>query len=175
MDEWSLSFLRGEERGYDHFFRLYFKALHFFAFKILSNETDAEDIVQECFARLWARRDLVKNADHIRSFLYTNVRNACISQLRKRKIKVVSGDFDEEQLLDSVLQDSEDHMIESEMLRLISEAASQLPARMKEIFFLYYINGKTDEQISQLLHISAFTVRNQRRRSIAIIRGKLNT
>lgn len=173
LDEFALSFQRGEERGYDHFFRLYFKALHFFAFKILNNESDAEDIVQECFSSLWAKHGTLNNALSIRSFLYTTVRNACISRLRKKKLSVVSLEGDPDFGPEFGEPDYEKVLIKTEMLREVYAAGEQLTGRLLEVFRLCFIEGKQDSEISSILGTSPNTVRNQRRRIIEILRQKV--
>lgn len=174
LDELALSFQRGEERGYDHFFRLYFRHLCFFAASIVNNEEDAEDIVQACFSKMWARHATINNASSIRSFLYTAVRNACISQLRKRKLSVVSLDANPEFSLEFGEQDYEKVLIEAETIREVYTAAEQLTGRAAEVFRLYFIEGKDDFEIGELLHTSPHTVRNQRKRAIEILRKNLS-
>ena len=60
-------------------FQEYYRPLCLYAMHYLSGDVDAaEDVVQDCFVRLWQRE-----ADNDRAFLYTAVRNACIDRLRR--------------------------------------------------------------------------------------------
>ena len=173
LNEFALSFQRGEERGYDHFFRLYFRSLCFFAGSLLNNKQDAEDIVQACFTKLWPKHAVLSSASSIKSFLYTSVRNACISQLRKRKLSVISLDGHPEFSREFGEPDYEKILIRTEMLREIYAAGEQLTGRLAEVFRLYFIEGKNDLEISTLLGTSRNTVRNQRKRAIEVLRQKI--
>ena len=171
-EQYAQAFQLGEEKAYDYFFRLYFRSLCYFARNILHHTHDAEDLVQECFAKLWHKHSSLNNPSSIRNFLYSTVRNACIDLLRKKKQYVNSCNFEE-----SITEDPqtvyEDTLIKAEVLREIYKSMESLPARMKEVFQLYYLQGKNDREISELLNISPNTVRNQRTRALAWLRKKI--
>lgn len=60
-------------------FQEYYRPLCLYAMHYLCGDVDtAEDVVQECFVRLWQRE-----ANNDKAFLYTAVRNACIDRLRR--------------------------------------------------------------------------------------------
>ncbi|MBN8876800.1 MAG: RNA polymerase sigma-70 factor [Sphingobacteriales bacterium] len=168
-----LTFPIGEDNTYDYFFRLYFKALCFFAQNILRDKYSPEDIVQDCFVKFWQKRAGIKNPESVKTYLYRMVRNACIDKLRSKELRTkivpVPHDLSEE---DQYII-YEDNLIKSELLRDIYLQMNELPDRIKQVFQLYYLQGKNETEIGQMLKTSPHTVRNQRVRGIALLRRKV--
>ncbi len=171
-EDWVQAFQNGEEKGYDFFFRQYFSALSFFANKILKNESDAKDVVQDCFVKLWSGQATLKKPSAIKSFLYTTVHNASLNFLRDKKgadrreaeIQQDAGIADENWL---------DQVIQAEMIREIYAHIHSLPPRMQEVFRKYYLEGKNCNEIAGDLQTSPATVRKQRARALTLLREKL--
>lgn len=64
----------------DSVFKRLYRPLCLYAAHYLSGDLDAaEDVVQDCFVRLWQH-----GAKDERAFLYAAVRNACIDSLRRK-------------------------------------------------------------------------------------------
>ena len=58
--------------------------LLYVATKMLENEDDAKDLVQEVFLKLWYLRDTLHRYDSIPAFAVTMIKNLCIDRLRVR-------------------------------------------------------------------------------------------
>jgi len=56
--------------------------------KMLENESDAEDSVQEVFLKLWSIRDTLHRYDSIPALAVTTIKNLCIDRLRVRDREV---------------------------------------------------------------------------------------
>ena len=55
------------------------------AFRMLGNEEEAEDIVQESMITVWRSLNKLRTPEGFKSWLYRIVINKCYDQLRKRK------------------------------------------------------------------------------------------
>jgi len=66
---------------------LHGKLLHV-AKKMLENENDAKDLVQEVFLKLWYLRDTLHQYNSIPAFAVTMIKNLCIDRLRIRNREV---------------------------------------------------------------------------------------
>ncbi|MET0461655.1 MAG: sigma-70 family RNA polymerase sigma factor [Chitinophagaceae bacterium] len=165
------AFANGEVKGYDYIFRRYFKKLRVFAQNILPCQFDADDLVQDCFVRLWEKRAMLHSPSQIEGFLFTTVRNACYSILRKNQV----GHIDLDRIdISSEGSDSIEHsIIKAEMLSQLFSELDHLPERMGQVCKLYFIEGKDDREIARQFNTVAGTVRNQRHRAIRAIREKL--
>jgi RNA polymerase sigma-70 factor, ECF subfamily len=58
--------------------------LFYIALKMLEEQQDAEDAVQEVFLRLWHIRDSLDKYDSIQAFATTVTKNICVDKLRVR-------------------------------------------------------------------------------------------
>jgi RNA polymerase sigma-70 factor (ECF subfamily) len=58
------------------------------AMKLMGNEADAEDLVQETFLKLWNIREQLQALDNVDAFAVQITKNACIDRIRTRKSTV---------------------------------------------------------------------------------------
>ena len=160
---------REREKEFEDLYRLYSSRLVIFAYRILGNWQDAEDAVQECFVKLWDRPELMAGINAVKSYLYTSVRNSCINLIRK---KATHSKRDGDKRIQIHVDDSdvERHMIFAETVQLVHQKIAQLPPRMQEVFKLYYLEGKSYQEIGAILDTEPETVRNQRGKALRQIR-----
>ena len=155
-----------------HFFDLHHKSLCYFANRLVKDDLQAEDIVAECFLKLWERRDGFNTDQNVKAFLYISCRNACLNYLQHLKVKTSVQKLYLEQL-----ENGEDtilfEIIRTEVLDFVNKEVEELPGKMKEIFKLIYFNGKKTDEIATELNLSVQTVRNQKTKAIAILKTSL--
>ena len=171
-DQFIQAFQSGDEAAFDLFFRRHFQSLCFFANKILNNEEEAKDIVQNSFIKLWKISDTIKNRRAIKSYLYMIVRNECLDKVKKIKketgvIKSISIPEDE---WDGA---SISEVVYAETIKRVYDMIEELPKKMREVFKLYYVSGKNYSEIAATLHTSPETIRKQRMRALTLLKGKL--
>ena len=53
-----------------------------YAERLLENKSDAEDIIQEVFLKLWLMRDELKNYDSVDALLVTMTKRLCLNRLK---------------------------------------------------------------------------------------------
>lgn len=140
-------------------FRRYYRQLCLFALHFTGEAEAAEDIVQDAFVALWERSPEVRDP---KSYLFTSVRNACLSWLRQRN-----------NVADTLLETIPEEDLESladEEARLWS-AIDALPRKRRQIFLLAKRDGFKYEEIAARLGISVHTVRNQMSKALAALKG----
>lgn len=71
---------------FDSIFRRTYSRLYFYALSLLSDESDADDVVEEVFAGLWRRMDEIDLEDNIEGFLYRAVYTRSINVLKRRNV-----------------------------------------------------------------------------------------
>ncbi len=158
-------------------FREYYPRLCHFAWQMLHDKVVAEDIVedivQDAFMAYWNNRDAI--ADHdvaIKNFLYTTVRYSCFNINRREKVEqrfqslYQEEEFEEPQVLSNIIR--------AEVMNEIYKIIQSMPEGCQEIFRLGYLEGLTNPQIAEKLHISVNTVKTQKQRGLKIVKGKLN-
>lgn len=166
------SFLGGEEDGFDYLFRRYNSTLCFFANQFVKNLPEAEDIVSDVFIKIWEGRESFGHVEDMQSYLYKSVRNACLRWREKRRaeagnLKAAAGSPINEMSV-------EEGMIRTEVMRELHESIELLPTECKRIFTQLYLEGKTVKEIAEELKLSVSTVKTQKARALAFLRGKLS-
>jgi len=163
--------LAGDEGGLAFFFDAYYRPLAHFAYRLTSDQSLAEEIAAEAFVKLWDYRDRLTEEGSIKAWLYSTVRNSAIDHLRRaRRMRVnEQGLQAAEPLAQTVLQE----MIHAETIRQVVAVLQTLPPKCRQVFRLFFLQGKSYDEIARELQISPHTVRNQKIRAIRLIREKM--
>ena len=148
-----------EKEAFQELFYSWHRPLCFFASRIIKDQDVAEDLVQDVFVAFW-KYDLsaFPNEKTIRTFLYTSVRNGCLNYLRDLEIRA---------------RNDRKAVPESEVVTELFEAIDELPERCREIFYMAYLQEKEEKQIAELLRVSVNTVKTQKQRAKAYLKGRL--
>ena len=173
QNEYTLAFQRGEEKGFDFFFRELFPSLCFFANHILDNRCEAEDIASSAFIKIWKRHSQFNDAKNIRSYLYQIVRNDCFSFLQqKNRTAKVQKEIEYFNVVN--FEDNyESDIIRAEFYAELYLAINSLPKECRKVFTMLYIHGKTIKEISKELNLSPSTIKTQKSRGLVILRKKI--
>ena len=70
---------------FNHLIQRQSRKLYGFAFRILRNQEEAEDVVQEIFIKLWKMGEKLDEYKSIDALAITMTKNYCIDLLRKQK------------------------------------------------------------------------------------------
>lgn len=158
-------------RAFHELFREFYQALVLFAMRYGVIQSEAEDIVQELFVAVWEKKEKFISYTSFRVFLYTSVRNTCLNQIKHRKVEKKYVNYS---LLHAENALQEDHeMLEEELYRQLFSAVDELPLRCREVFLLH-LDGKKNEEIAELLHISLLTVKTQKKKAVHYLRERLS-
>jgi RNA polymerase sigma-70 factor (ECF subfamily) len=145
-------------RSFDQLFDCYAPALCRFAHGYLKSHADAEDAVQECFLKLWERRQSFDEGIIFEAYLYKSVYRSVLKYLRQQRYWVFE-ECGEETLIEEA---SPSKVVEYQELEQFYQAAmAQLPPRRREIFTLNRQQGFSHARIAQELNISIKCVENQ--------------
>ena len=156
---------------YSHFeslFREHYNALANYAFSILKNKENAEDIVQDIFVRLWQNTPDVISTPQVKFYLLTATKNNCISLLRKESGKVFVQPEDAHLSAPDIVPQARDG--HEDISSLINRALSTLPPQCLVIFRMSRFGKLTYQQIADELGLSVKTVENQVGKALRIMR-----
>lgn len=165
---------RWDDNSVDTLYDRYYKALVGYCGQITSDDTVAEDLVQELFFKLWEKKPVFNSMQHLKSYLYNSVRNLAINHLRHERVKDAHVvDLLTKQSVDEASNLQPDDFNEEEVYRQLFLCIDRLPPRQREIFLLA-MEGKKNQEIAALLSISTATVKVQKRRLIITLRKMLS-
>ncbi|THU39201.1 RNA polymerase sigma-70 factor [Niastella caeni] len=166
-------FLTPAENGQPFSFKDVFNELYpwlcFYAQSLVSSKDEAQDIVAECFAKLYGKMDAFKSKGDIKNYLVAIIKNACISYLRKQKTKIKYDNY-----LKYIQPFSEDNMelpaYEAEIIQKLYLEIDKLPEKMKQVFKLTYLERIPRDEVARLLNISPNTVKGHNARAMELLR-----
>lgn len=166
-------FLKAEDRvAFTEIYDRYWTVLFLHARKILRNDEEAEDIVQELFTQLWRKAPVIDFNANLSGYLYRAVRNRIMDHVTHKKVV-----FDYQQSLIDFIgsgYSAPDELVqEKELAMLIEHEIQALPERMREVFVLSRKQHLSYREIGEQLGISENTVKNQVSSALGILRGKL--
>ena len=164
-----LALQRGESYAVDYFFNKYAKQLYRFSLSYLKSETDAEEVVQEIFLKIWEKRRNIDPTQAFRKYLFT----IAINSIRKNFLQRAKEEKFKFELYDILLEENQQEKEEINYhlyLKVLDQQIELLPARRKEIFIMHKKEGLTVPEISKVLNLSPKTVENQITSAIKEIR-----
>jgi RNA polymerase sigma-70 factor (ECF subfamily) len=127
------------------------KAINF-AYSFISDLYESEDIVQECFAKVYINRMSYKPLNAFKTYLFTVIRNSCIDYLRKNKKNRKVNLDDISKIADDI--SPEDSFIQTERMIKIFRHLDSLPDDYKTALYLLAFDEMSYEQIAKVMQKS---------------------
>jgi len=169
--------IQGERKASFVLYHRYARQMLNVAYRILRNEEEAKDVLQEAFIKAFKQIGSLKNQAGFGGWLKRIVVNTAINHGKKQGVQFV--DFSEaknEHLISSEEPEGEEMI--GFNLQLAKSALLELPNGYRTVLSLYLIEGYDHEEIAGILGISKSTSLSQYHRSkkklISIIKKKLN-
>ncbi len=161
---------KGNRKAQFDLYKLYAAAMYNVALRIVNDDAEAEDVLQEAFLDAFNRIADFRQETTFGLWLKQIVINRSINYLRKRKVELVS--------LDEVEIADEPNYVESETVlkvEAIKAAMNELPDGYRVVLTLYLFEGYDHEEISHILKISENTSRSQYLRAKRKLNSLLET
>ena len=156
----------GNPKAFEQIFLAYYGRVKMFIAAIIKSETDAEDLTQEIFEKLWINRESIDTQKSFRSYMYAIARNTAFNYLKHQN---VCKAYVAENPCRDLDVSPEDMMYAEEIRLLIEMAVAGMPEQQQRIYRLSRNECLSNDEISALLNISKKTVENQ----ISIVIQKL--
>lgn len=147
-----------EKKVFEDYFRSHYQTFCYFAYHLLKDQQEAEDVVQEIFIRLLDSKTYFDNEEHLKNYFYKSVRNACLNRIKSTKThSELSNEVSENDFFTNIVR--------AEVYEEIMRAIYKLPKGCRQIFQLAYIDGYSNEEIAAQLFISVNTVKVQKNKA----------
>jgi len=151
------------------------------AFRMMQNEQDAEEIVQDTFLRAYRALDGFESRSNFGTWIYRIAVNRCYDLLDQRKTRheVHSQDQPEADELDLVEQipakdpNPERSLLSSEIEVRVRSAMKQLTAGERTAFVLRHFEGRSVEEIARVLNVREGAAKNRVHRAVQKLRQQL--
>ena len=171
QDEYLLLQLKnGKESAFDFIFKKFYKALCAQAVAYVNDLDIAQSQVQECFIRLWHKRNSADSIENLASYLSLMVRNQCIDYLRKSKsIEKLHSKVEYQEFEDS----TNETVIYREFEEKLVITLASIPERSRQAFEYSRFESKSYTEIAEKMDISPKAVEALISRALKILRAEL--
>jgi RNA polymerase sigma-70 factor, ECF subfamily len=137
-----------------------FDSLYNFAHWLTRNREEAEDIVQETYAKALKGFHSFQPGTNFRAWMFRILKNTFLTSRTGLKASMlVSLDSDEdESLLPATTETPESIFVERSNQELVQEAIAELPLNFREVILLCDLEGMAYQEIAHALSIPIGTV-----------------
>ncbi len=114
---------------------------------------DVEDLVNDTFVLAWSYRNGLRDEGKVKSWIFSIARNVLIKykqELAKKRTREVIFDDENEYILESRYN----QYGSDENLDFALNIINKLPPKYRDVFILFYVEGKSISEISEILNIS---------------------
>lgn len=146
----------GNRKAQFELYKLYANAMYNVALRIVNDDAEAEDVLQEAFLDAFNRIKDFRQETTFGLWLKQIVINRSINYLRKRKLELVS--LDEVEVADEIETDFAETTLKVETIKA---AMNELPDGYRVVLTLYLFEGYDHEEIAHILKITENTSRSQ--------------
>lgn len=163
---------KGDDAAYQEIFRRYNRLLYGHAYKKLKSKEEAQDLVQDVFAALWAKRSELQIENNLPGYLYSAVRNRFYNIIAHKDIQAKYIDS-LQHFLDQPYQLTDTLVREKEFAAIIDKEIQSLPPRMRLVFEMSRKQHLSYKEIAEELKISEETVKDQIKKALKFLRPRL--
>lgn len=156
-------------KDFEQVFRQHYQSLCSYAHNFLQDQEASEDLVQDVFIKIWESGKMEIGIDKIKFYLFTAVRNNCLTRLQKIKKNIIR-EIQDEDAVEEISLKIDDNEKGKNPKELVSMALGQLPPKCREVFMLSRLSGFSYRQIAESQEISVKTVENQMGKAISILK-----
>jgi len=162
----------GDERAFRVLYDRYRGQVFYIGIKLLKSPTEAEDVLQEVFSRVWINRKTLTEINNFSKYLNTITINHLYNLLRRKAHK--EAFLHHEFFTTGPGQEAAFDTVDlRELEGLINKALVQLPPQQRKVFELGRLQGLKHEEIARQLNISRETVKKHMMEALRNIRSYL--
>ncbi|TZF84909.1 RNA polymerase sigma-70 factor [Pedobacter sp. BS3] len=174
-DQELVAFLcEGNEAAFTAIYNRYWAVLYAHARKMLRDDDEAMDVVQDIFTTLWKKSGGLILTTSIKSYLYTAVRNQTLNQINRSRLKdtyllslarfAEQGEYN-----------TDEQVVYHDLLERIEQEIANLPPKMREIFEMSRKSGLSHKAIAEELSITDHTVKKTINRALKVLKAQISS
>ncbi len=131
------------------------------ALRILGDEEEAKDIVQETMITIWKTINKIKTAESFMTWMYRIAVNKCYDQLRmrKRKPEIIVDETTWGVISNKIAENSSSGFENKEIAQLINVLSERLSPKQRAVFVLSDLEEMSGEEVSRITGMSRTNVK----------------
>ncbi len=173
----------GDEEAFAEIVGRYRNQITNFLYRFLNDYDEAVDLAQETFVRVYFAIDRYHTGFAFSTYIYRIATNLAISEIRRRKrrkLLSLTGLFQTEDDQQVEFQPRDERnlpdadLLEDEQSRTIARAIAALPEKYRVPIVLRDIEGKTYDEIAEIMELGLGTTKSRISRARALLKDKLS-
>jgi len=175
-----------DETAFESLVSRYETRLYNFALRMLGNETEAEDALQETFLKVFRYSNRFNPRYRASTWIYAIMRNGCLDRLKKKSRTVevslqqpsVAGGDDGLTLEDNLAADCpgpDQQVAQDELAQRVRSAVNRLPEGQRTVVILKEYQQLTCEEISEVVGCPIGTVKSRLHYAMETLRTQLGS
>ncbi len=126
------------------------------ACRLLEDNNDAEDIVQEAYIKLWTKRDELSYVENTESYCVVLLRNLCLDFLKVRDKHRAQSVEEIPVPEEKILIDEIEKLDEAGYIKTI---VNQLPEQQRKVIKLRHFDDYSNEEIEEIMGLTSVNTR----------------
>ncbi len=151
----------GDRKAFKKLVEMYQQHAYRLAFRILGNEEEARDAVQESFIKIWQKFDSFDSSREFIPWMYRILTNTSADRLRTmHRHELIPIDLVSQKLLEIQQRDQGSSADNHDMAMLIKGLAGTLPDKQKVVFILRDVEGMSSEEVETITELTGDAVKS---------------
>jgi RNA polymerase sigma-70 factor (ECF subfamily) len=171
-DQLASLYNKQDRSAFEEIYNRYWELLYIHAKKMLRDEDQAQDVVQELFISLLTRMGKLKLKPTFNSYLYQTIRFIILDLIRHNQVKV-----NYIAQIQTHYKEADSHtdnlVLENDLKRIIELEIDKLPPKMKTIFEMSRKAYLSNSEIADATNTTESNVRKQIQQAITKLRSNL--
>jgi len=160
-----------DKQAYTEIYVRFWPVLFRHALRMLRDEDEATDVVQDIFAVLWEKATALKLSGTLAGYLYSATRNRVIDRLARHKLEQHYLNSLEDYLTQGTPA-ADDAMIAEELAQRIEQEVAKLPKKMRQIFLLRQQAQHSYREIAESIGTTEGNVKKQLYNAMKLLKSK---
>ena len=153
-------------------FQKYYNDLVSYAYSLIQDVTQSEEIAQDVFVKLWENREKTIVHSSLKSYLLSAVHNRSIDFIRHHEVTGRYSAFALAEALDSD-NNIEAYVLHSDLRSHYNKALDKLPRVYSQVFIMNRNEALTYAEIAEKLGVSVRTVEVRMGKALSLLREEL--
>ena len=150
---------KGDRPVMQTLYRRHHVRIYRFILRLTNDASSAEDLVSEVFIGAWRQAGSFRSKSQVSTWLLAIARNKALSALGRRRDEQLNDDAAD--LIADPACDADTMIEDRERSAIIRKCLSQLSSDHREVIDLVYYHEKTVEEVAQIIHVPASTVKTR--------------
>lgn len=163
--------IKGDPSAQFKLYSLYAKAMYNICLRMVRQQEEAEDLLQEAFTYAFSRLNTFRFEAAFGAWLKRITVNTCINHLKKKRAELVLT----EKNIERIEEEEVDYEELTFRVEEVKQAIERLPDGYRVVLSLYLLEGYDHKEIAEILNISESTSKSQYLRAKQKIKEELSS